>query len=61
MSITLEVGSRLSVTLWLAGEKLTAQGVVITRHPQFGNGIEFADMSEENQSKLASYLESIRQ
>lgn len=59
MSITLEVGSKLAVVLWLGDEKLIADGKVITRHPQFGNGIELGGMSEENRNKLAHYLETI--
>jgi hypothetical protein len=59
MSITLEVGSRVSITLWLGDEKLTAEGNIVTRHPQFGNGIELRGMSEDSRHKLAHYLETI--
>jgi len=59
MSITLEIGSEMSVVLWIGDEKLIAEGKVITRHPQFGNGIELTGMSEESRNKLARYLETI--
>jgi len=59
MSITLDVGSRLSIVLWLGDEKVIAEGVVITRHPQFGNGIELAGMSMEDRDNLVRYLKSI--
>ena len=59
MSITLEVGSRVSIVLWLGDEKLIAEGKVITRHPQFGNGIELSGLPEESRAKLAHYLETI--
>jgi hypothetical protein len=59
MSITLEVGSKLSVGLWLGEEKLIVEGKIVTRHPQFGNGIEFSGMSEERRNKLVHYLETI--
>jgi hypothetical protein len=58
MSITLAIGSQLSVALWLGEWKLTAKGIVITLHPQFGNGIEFIRMSQENREKLERYLQS---
>jgi hypothetical protein len=58
MNITLELGSHLSVALWLGDEKIIAEGEVVTRHPQFGNGIQLG-MSVENRGKLARYLESI--
>jgi hypothetical protein len=59
MSMTLEVGSRLAIVLWLGGEKVTAEGVVRTQHPQFGNGIEFVGMSTGNRDKLDRHLKSI--
>jgi c-di-GMP-binding flagellar brake protein YcgR len=59
MSMTLAVGSGLSIVLWLGGEKVTAKGVVRTQHPQFGNGIEFAGMSTGDRDKLVRHLESI--
>ncbi len=59
MSMTLAVGSRLSIVLWLGGEKVTAKGVVRTQHPQFGNGIEFVGMSTGDRDKLVRHLDSI--
>jgi hypothetical protein len=59
MSMTLEVGSKLAIVLWLGDEKVTAEGVVRTQHPQFGNGIEFVGMSTGDQDKLVRHLKSI--
>jgi hypothetical protein len=59
MGFTFEPGTELSIVLWLGEEKLIAEGKVITRHPQFGNGIELVGMSEESRNKLAHYLETI--
>jgi hypothetical protein len=59
MNMTLAVGSRLSIVLWLGGEKVTAQGVVRTQHPQFGNGIELVGMSVADRDKLVCHLKSI--
>jgi hypothetical protein len=34
------------------------KAVVVTHHPQFGNGIKFLDMSQEDQARLANFLKS---
>ena len=57
MSITLEVGTKLAIGLWLGNRKVTTAATVVTRHPQFGNGIEFLDMVEQDRSALRQYLE----
>lgn len=56
MSFTLPVGSKLELILWVENERLAAKGIVVTHHPQFGNGIEFLNMSGEDRAKLASFL-----
>jgi len=56
MSFTLPVGSKLELVLWVKDERLAAKGIVVTHHPQFGNGIEFLDMSGEDRAKLTSFL-----
>jgi c-di-GMP-binding flagellar brake protein YcgR len=61
MTFTLEPGSKLDMALWINEERLRCQGVVITRHPQFGNGIKFLDMDTEGRQRLQSLLESLRQ
>src|SRR5258708_1509244 len=58
MALTMAVGSRLSVVLWLDQTKMTLRGVVVTCHPQFGNGIQFVGMSEEDTRLLAYFLDS---
>jgi c-di-GMP-binding flagellar brake protein YcgR len=58
MSFTLPVGTKLDIILWVKDEPLATKGVVVTHHPQFGNGIEFAEMSQEDQAKLAHFLKS---
>ena len=59
MSFTLPVGSKLELVLWVEDERLAAKGIVVTHHPQFGNGIEFLDMSGEDRAKLASFLKTL--
>ncbi len=58
MSFTLPVGSKLDIVLWLGDKPMAAEAVVVTHHPQFGNGFEFLNMSQENQSKLAHFLKA---
>jgi len=59
MGITLEVGSRLTAVFWLGDQKMVVSGLVITCHPQFGNGIEFVGLSKPDQDKLTSFLKTI--
>ncbi len=56
MSFTLPVRTKLELFLWVEDERLAAKGNVVTHHPQFGNGIEFLEMSGEDRAKLASFL-----
>jgi len=58
MPLTLEIGSKVDLLFWLGDQKVNAKGVVVTCHPQFGNGIEFTSMSFEGLGKLRHYLES---
>jgi hypothetical protein len=58
MSFTLAVETKLDLVLWIEDKRLPTKAVVVTHHPQFGNGIQFVGMSEEDQNKLAHFLES---
>lgn len=58
MNITLEMGTRVSIILWLDERKLSGTGRVVTRHPQFGNGIEL-DLAPDDRNRLASYLSKL--
>jgi hypothetical protein len=53
------VGSNLRIVMWIGDRKLKAEGVVTTT-PQFGNGIKFVLMSDEDRDYLAQFLERIR-
>jgi c-di-GMP-binding flagellar brake protein YcgR len=59
MSFTLPVGSRLELGLWVEDQRLAISGIVVTHHPQFGNGIEFLNMSPEDRAKLAAFLKML--
>lgn len=58
MSFTLPVGTKLELVLWVGDQRLPTKGIVVTHHPQFGNGIEFLDISQEDQGKLGHFLKS---
>jgi PilZ domain-containing protein len=55
---TLDVGTKLDVVIWLDGQKLAAKGVIATRYPQVGNGIDLTDMKPEDHAKLESFLKA---
>lgn len=56
MTFTMPVGTKLDLVLWVEEHRLPTKGVVVTHHPQFGNGIEFVDLSQEDRGKLAHFI-----
>jgi hypothetical protein len=59
LMMTLSVGVRLRATLWLDGTPIVVRGLVVTRHPQFGNGIMFVDFEGEGATLLDRYLNAV--
>ena len=59
LMIPFPVGLRLRATLWLDGCPVVLQGLVVTRHPQFGNGIMFVDFEGDGEKVLQRYLDGI--
>jgi PilZ domain-containing protein len=57
--IPLSVGIRVQATLWLDGSPVVIRGRVVTRHPQFGNGIMFLEFEGDAEQKLTSYLDAV--
>jgi len=55
----LPLGLRLHATLWLDGYPIFIRGLVVTRHPQFGNGIMFVDLEGRGDALLKRYLDTI--
>ena len=55
----LPVGVRVQSTLWLDGFPIVIQGRVITRHPEYGNGIVFMDFEGQAEPLLNRYLDAI--
>jgi hypothetical protein len=55
----LEVGASVRMTLWLDHDPIVIRGRVVTRHPQFGNGIMFTDFEDQSNQILNRYLDAI--
>jgi hypothetical protein len=54
--LPLSIGKRLGATIWLDGDPIVARGLVVTRHPSFGNGIMFIDFEGEGEQLLSRYI-----
>lgn len=54
-----DVSNEVEIVLWVGREKILAQGVVVSNHPSFGNGIKFTHVPEEGQAKLQKFVESL--
>ena len=54
---TMEVGTKLDIVLSIHEAKLGAKGVVVTRYPQVGNGIDFVDIAPDDRIRLVQYIE----
>jgi len=55
----LSVGVKVQATLWLDADEVHVSGRIVTRHPEFGNGIMFLNLGETSERAIASYLEAI--
>jgi c-di-GMP-binding flagellar brake protein YcgR len=56
MMFTIEVGTKLELVFSLNQERVGAMGLVVTKHPQVGNGIDFIDMEPKNRLRLGEYI-----
>ena len=54
--LTMEKGTKLSVGLSLNDCVIRCNGVVATKHPQVGNGIDFIDMDPNDRLRLNRHL-----
>ena len=54
---TMEVDTKLDIVLSIHEAKLEAKGVVVTRYPQVGNGIDFVDIAPDDRITLSQYIE----
>jgi hypothetical protein len=58
-ALNFEVATRLDMVLWLGEQKVVTKGVVVTKHPGFGNGIQFNCMSGQDQHRLGEFLDAL--
>src|ERR1035438_2752411 len=49
---TLPLSTYVHATLWLDSCPVRVRGRVVTRHPQFGNGIMFLDFADNGEQSL---------
>jgi c-di-GMP-binding flagellar brake protein YcgR len=59
MIMPLAIDVRVRATLWLDGHPILIHGRVVTRHPQFGNGIKFVHFEGQAEPLLIRYLEAV--
>ena len=57
---TMEVGTRLHLAFSWRESKLDADGVVVTKTPQVGNGIEFINLTPQERILLSGWIEMER-
>jgi len=55
----LPIGTYVDATLWLDQSPVRIRSRVVTRHPQFGNGIMFLEFHDCAESLLWRYLDAI--
>ncbi len=60
MAAPLPVSIRVQATLSLGQQPVLVRGRVVTRHPEFGNGIMFLEFQGDGEEQLRSYLDSLR-
>jgi len=59
LMMPLSVGGRVQAKLWLDGQPIVVRGRVVTRHPEFGNGIMFLEFEGEGEQILKRYLAGV--
>ena len=56
MLFTLEVGSKVNLTLTIDDGKISAEGIVANRDLKTGNGIRFTSMAADDSNRLKKFL-----
>jgi c-di-GMP-binding flagellar brake protein YcgR len=59
LMMTMPIGAYLNITLWLDGYPVRIRGRIVTRHPQFGNGIMFLEFQGNDERLLNRYLAAL--
>jgi hypothetical protein len=58
---TMDIGTKLGLVFSLNEERIEAQGIVATKYPQVGNGIDYISMAPEDRLRLGEYLAECEQ
>ena len=58
---TMDMGTKQGVSLSLRDTIARSTGIVVTKYPQVGNGIDFVDMAPEDRLKLSEYIERLNE
>jgi|SRR5579864_1950761 len=53
---TLELGTKVEMTLWVNDEPILTKAEVATKYPQLGNGFNFLGMSHDDLLKLGAFI-----
>jgi len=59
LMMTMPIGTYVNATLWLNEYPVHIRGRVVTRHPEFGNGIMFLEFQDNEEQLLARYLATL--
>ena len=53
---TMDIGTNLNLVFSLEGGPIRAKGIVATKYPQVGNGIDFTEMDPEDRLRLSESI-----
>ena len=56
MMFTLDIGTKLTIELWVNDVKVSTEGIVVTRLRNLGNGIQFTKLAAEDRARLKQFL-----
>jgi len=56
---TVDLGTKLQIVLSLDEARIKASGIVATKYPQVGNGIDFISMEPHDRLKLHAFIEEL--
>ena len=53
---TMDVGTKLDLVFPIGGERIRARALIVTKHPQVGNGIDFVEITTQDRLRLAEFI-----
>ena len=59
LMMTLPVGTLVNITLWLGETPVRIRARVVTRHPQYGNGVMFLEFQGDGKQTLEHYIDAM--